>query len=141
MTWVAVKRRNQSFRRTRTVGATCQPQWTTHEGWLRVFGPSQPSIHTLRTGTLMPFMSRHISCARAQHPSSGYVTTMFLAADSMQAWLVFNTLVHQYLSADGRVIQPSDGEAWPPAGMAPQSEGRAIRVYGRRARGTERPHD
>src|SRR6266567_4623717 len=61
------------------VGATCQPLCTKHCGLLRVFafsiGPTW-LIHTFSGDMPMLIMSRHISWARPQQPSSGYMKGM-----------------------------------------------------------------
>src|SRR5579884_2264245 len=62
--------------RTHSVGATCQAQFTKQFGLLRVGVCSDPKIHIFLGYMPMLFMSRRISCARPQQPSSGYMNGM-----------------------------------------------------------------
>src|ERR1700736_1693398 len=61
----------QKLRRTHSVGATCQPQLTKHAGLFLVGVCRLPSIQTFLGDAPAAIISRHISCARAQQPSSG----------------------------------------------------------------------
>src|SRR6266496_4709759 len=62
----------QRPRLTQSVGATCQPHCTWHDGLFLVFASRLPCIHTFLGFTPATIISRHISLARAQQPSSGY---------------------------------------------------------------------
>src|SRR5207247_9802913 len=62
--------------RTQIVGATCQPHSTRHQGSFTELTLRSPSIHTFAGSRPSATMSRHISLARAQQPSSGYLNGM-----------------------------------------------------------------
>src|SRR5262245_33884043 len=69
MVWVSQK--SQACLRTQSVGATCQNQSTKHAGLFFVSVCRVPSIQIFLGQAPAAIMSRHISCARAQQPSSG----------------------------------------------------------------------
>src|SRR5437660_11219466 len=69
MTMVSVQ---QKPRLTQSVGATCQFHCTWQDGLFLVFTSRLPRIHTFLGFTPAAIISRHISLARAQQPSSGY---------------------------------------------------------------------
>src|SRR5687768_2560326 len=66
-----VRRMKNHGPRTHSVGATCHPHPTPHAGLFLVGVHSVPLIHTFLGESPMLIISRHISWARPQQPSSG----------------------------------------------------------------------